>query len=71
MLVEKRRAGSDMKGLSFLVFLVVLTAVDLLIPYLWLRDVPRFAASFLFWCVLTVGMIVWAVFATRRWGEKE
>jgi hypothetical protein len=28
-----------------------------------------FAASFLFWCVITLAVIVWAAFHTRRWKE--
>ena len=56
-----------MKGSVFLVLAAVLVAVDILVPYLLLAGVGSFAASFLFWCVLTFGVIVFAWVYTRNW----
>lgn len=59
-----------MKGRTFLVLAVVLVAVDLLVPYLVLADVPSFAASFLFWSALTFFVLVAAAWHIRHWGER-
>ena len=60
-----------MKGMYFLIFFVALVLVDGLVPYLLLRDISRFTATYLFWCLLTLGMILFAVFYTRRWGKSS
>lgn len=59
-----------MRGLYFLLLFVVLVLVDGLVPYLLLRDIARFTGAFLFWCLLTLGMILFAAFYTRRWGKS-
>ncbi|MFP4374379.1 MAG: hypothetical protein ACLFPO_08610 [Spirochaetaceae bacterium] len=59
-----------MKGRIFLILTIVLVAVDLLVPYLVLADVPSFAASFLFWTGFTLVVILAAAWYIRRWGEK-
>ncbi len=59
-----------MKGSSFFVLAVILAAVDILVPYLWLADRSSFAASFLFWCFLTLAVIVGAWIHTRNWGKN-
>jgi hypothetical protein len=41
------------------------------VPYLLFRNVARFTGSFLFWCLLTLGMILFALFYTRRWGRSS
>ena len=56
-----------MKGSVFLVLAVILAAVDIVIPYVLLAHYGSFAASFLFWCVLTFGVIVFAWVYTRNW----
>ncbi|MBA2880575.1 hypothetical protein HNR65_000893 [Desulfosalsimonas propionicica] len=58
-----------MKGTHFTILLVVITAVDVLVPYLWIGDMESLGASFLFWCALTLAVIVFAVAATRNWGR--
>ncbi len=60
-----------MRGLYFLLLFVVLVLVDGLVPYLLLRDIARFTGAFLFWCLLTLGMILFAAFYTRRWGKSS
>jgi len=56
-----------MSGKVFLIFAVALAAVDVLIPFLLLASIGSFLASFLFWCVLTAVLIVFAAVATRTW----
>ncbi|MFW5743638.1 MAG: hypothetical protein ACOC6J_02670 [Spirochaetota bacterium] len=59
-----------MKGRAFLILALVVAAVDILVPYLVLARTGSFAASFLFWCVITLAMIVYAGFATRPWRNR-
>jgi hypothetical protein len=49
---------------------IVLAAVDLAVPYLFLGASGSFAASFLFWCALTLVVIVAAAFYTRHWSKE-
>lgn len=60
-----------MKGSVFLVVALALAAADLLVPYLLLAKIGSFAASFLFWCVFTLGVIVFAWVHTRGWGRNR
>lgn len=59
-----------MSGRTFLILAIVLVAIDLLVPYLALADVTSFAGTFLFWCVLTLLVIVGAAWYTRGWSSK-
>jgi hypothetical protein len=59
-----------MKGLTFLVLALVLVAVDVLVPYLALAEIPSFAASFLFWSALTLLVILGAAWYTRHWSKR-
>lgn len=59
-----------MKGRTFLILALAVAAVDILVPYLVLARTGSFAASFLFWCVITLAMIVYAGFATRPWRNR-
>jgi ABC-type branched-subunit amino acid transport system permease subunit len=67
-LTKRRRF---MRGLNFLMLFAALVLVDGLVPYLLLRHIPRFTGAYLFWCLLTLGMILFAVFCTRRWGKSS
>ncbi|MBS0012334.1 MAG: hypothetical protein KFF46_00040 [Desulfobacterales bacterium] len=58
-----------MKGSHFTILIVVITAADVLVPYLWIGDIASLGASFLFWCGLTLAVIVFAAAATRNWGR--
>lgn len=60
-----------MKGLHFSILLVIVTAVDVFVPYLWIGSIPSLWASFMFWCALTLAVIVFAVAATRKWGKSN
>ena len=59
-----------MKGIPFLVLAIVMTAIDVLVPYLVLATTGSFWASFFFWCVVTLVMIVFAAFHTRSWRNQ-
>jgi LPXTG-motif cell wall-anchored protein len=59
-----------MKGPTFLALAVSVAAVDLVIPYLVLASTGSFWASFFFWSVITLAMIVFAGFYTRRWRNQ-
>ena len=59
-----------MKGRTFLILALAVAAVDILVPYLVLARTGSFAASFLFWCAITLAMIVYAGFATRPWRNR-
>ncbi|MFP4067263.1 MAG: hypothetical protein ACLFRR_08690 [Spirochaetaceae bacterium] len=56
-----------MRGRTFLLIALVLTAIDVLIPYLLIADVARFTGTYLFWCALTLAAIIGAAVYTRRW----
>lgn len=45
----------------------LILAANILVPYLLLAEHGRFAASFLFWTLLTIAVLVWAGITTRRW----
>jgi len=59
-----------MKGRTFLILALTIAAVDILVPYLVLARTGSFAASFLFWCVITLAMIVYAGIVTRPWRNR-
>ncbi|MFW6364334.1 MAG: hypothetical protein ACOC0D_10855 [Spirochaeta sp.] len=49
---------------------IAILAANVLVPYLLLADHGSFTASFLFWTVLTAGVLVWAWFVTRHWIQR-
>lgn len=59
-----------MRGTLILACAAVLTAVDVLVPYLVLKDIPSFMATYFFWCVLTFAVIAGAIVYMRRWGRR-
>ena len=59
-----------MKGVQFLLFAVIVAAIDVLVPYLVLAGTGSFWARFFFWCVITLAMIVFAAFYTRSWRDQ-
>ncbi len=59
-----------MKGRLFFFILVVVTVVDVVIPYALLAQTRSFVGSFLFWSVVTVVVIAGAGLYTRRWREQ-
>ncbi len=62
--------GDLVRGWFLLLVLVVIAAVDVLVPYLIIGDTPTFAASYLFWCIITlVVVVIFGFFYTARWGR--
>ena len=59
-----------MKGKLFLIFALILAAVDVLVPYLFLKDIPSFWATYFFWCVLTAGCNNFCIRLHAKVGEK-
>jgi hypothetical protein len=59
-----------MRGTYFLLLSIGLALVDVLVPYLLLRSIPSFLASYLFWCLLTLAVILFGALYVRRWGGR-
>lgn len=60
-----------MRGIPFLILAVVIALVDVLVPYLILGNIASFLASYLFWCLITLGTIIFGIIYTRNWGKKS
>ena len=60
-----------MRGLNFFIILVIITAVDLLVPYFLIGDIASLAASYLFWTALTFLVILFAVIYAGFWGKRS
>jgi hypothetical protein len=60
-----------MRGLNFFIILVIITAVDLLVPYYLIGDIASLAASYLFWTALTFLVILFALIYTGYWGRRS
>ncbi|NBC30314.1 MAG: hypothetical protein GVY29_10030 [Spirochaetes bacterium] len=61
-----------MRGATLLTVLILVSLAAVLIPYGVLGGIPSFAASYLFWSVLTLAVIVVFAFVyTSRWGRKS
>ncbi len=59
-----------MRGFHFLLLAIGLVLVDVLVPYLVLKDNAGFGASYLFWCLLTLAVIIFGIFYTRKWRKR-
>lgn len=55
----------------FLVLFVALVVLSFVVPFLPLRAVPSFLASYLYWCVVTGIMIVFAAVYATMWGRRS
>jgi hypothetical protein len=64
------RKEFQVRGVPFLLVAVIVGLIDVLVPYLVLAGTGSFRASFLFWCVITLAMIVFAAVYTRRWRDQ-
>ena len=60
-----------MKGWIFFILCLVIAAVDVLVPYLFLADRASFTASYLFWSLLTAATIIFSIIYTWRWGRGK
>ena len=59
-----------MKGILFFLIALVVVVLDVVVPYAYFATTARFGASFLYWCVITLAMIIFAFFATRKWRNQ-
>jgi hypothetical protein len=56
---------------SFCVVAVFIALVDFFIPFYILKNVSNFFGNYLFWSLLTLGVIVTGLFYVHRtWGSK-
>jgi hypothetical protein len=60
-----------MRPIVFLAFFIALVVLSFVVPYLPLRSVPSFLASYLYWCVVAGGMIVFVAVYTTMWGRRS
>ena len=58
-----------MKGLVFLAFAIALAVVYVVVPFVLLSGIARFAACFLLWTTVTLAAVVGAALYTRRWRD--
>jgi len=54
-------------NLWWLAWILILVALDFIIPYTVLKDIPSLWGAYLFWVVITIIAIVSAVLYMRRW----
>ncbi len=62
--------SATVEGRRFAILAVMLAIVMAVVPYLVLAEAASFAAGYLFWCVVTLAVIVWAAWHTRGWRGK-
>ena len=65
-----------MRGIHAFLFITLLTIIVVLVPYLIIGGIPKFSASYLYWTIIPILVVFWAVWYTRRWfledkGEKK
>ena len=60
-----------MRGLHALLLLALLLIVMVLIPYLIIGGIPKFSASYLYWTVIPILVVLWAARYTRGWLRKS
>ena len=59
-----------MRGRVLLGLAVGLALLNVLVPFLLLRRVGSFVGAFLFWCLLTLAVILLGILSVRRWGGR-
>lgn len=60
-----------MRGRLLFLTLVVISAGNLIVPYLVLGDMARFSGTYLFWTLFTLLVIVvFGFWLTSRWGRS-
>lgn len=50
---------------------MLLTIIVVLIPYLIIGGIPKFSASYLYWTVIPVLVVIWATWYTKRWLQEN
>lgn len=58
-------------GRLWLLWFTFFVAIDFVIPYTLLKDVPRFYGAYLFWVVITVVVIASAMVYLSSWREVK
>lgn len=56
-----------MRGIHAFLFITLLTIIVVLVPYLIIGGIPKFSASYLYWTIIPILVVLWAVWYTRRW----
>jgi len=59
-----------MRGFTCLALLVAVTLIDLSVPYFLIGDIASLWASYLFWTLLALLVIIFAIAYTRLWGRQ-
>jgi hypothetical protein len=60
-----------MRGIHAFLFITLLTIIVVLVPYLIIGGIPKFSASYLYWTIIPILVVLWAVWYTRRWFSSE
>ncbi len=60
-----------MRGRLLFWLAIGLALIDVLVPFLLLRRIGAFTGSFLFWCLLTMGVILFGTLSVRGWGGRS
>lgn len=65
---RKMETQKDIKIILPVVLIVAI--VDIVVPYLFLKDVTKFWANYLFWFLLTGAIIIFGILYVSKWGEE-
>ena len=60
-----------MKAKNLALIALVLAVLDFAVPYLILKDIGEFWASYLYWTLLAVIVIILGAFYIKHWGDTE
>lgn len=60
-----------MRGIHAFLFITLLTIIVVLIPYLIIGGIPKFSASYLYWTIVPIVVVLWAIWYTKRWFQKD
>lgn len=60
-----------MRTALFLILAVLFTVLMVVVPFLVFTDFPRFEGAFLFWTLVPLATVIFAVAYTRSWGRQD
>lgn len=60
-----------MKAKNLALIALVLAVLDFAVPYLFLKDIGEFWASYLYWTLLAVVVIMLGAIYIKHWGDNE
>ena len=60
-----------MKAKNLALIALLLAVLDLGVPYLFLKDIGSFWASYLYWTLLAVTVIILGAIYIKHWGENK